>query len=201
MRFVAITFLIVGLVSTLGCLGPSGPPIQWSRNIAPFADCQDPKLNDDNAFSVGETSRLIIEKQTMLTKADQEEEENFTQATLKWAKPQPVQRVIVVADKGKLEFFEVQVTDESGKWKTIRSVKNHFQDQYKLQLPEPIHTQALRLKVPKKWESRRVGGQKRRTRGEGGAEVDIFKPIRDIQVFYALPPEEAAMGAEPAASQ
>ena len=25
MRFVGITFLILGLVSTLGCLGPSGP--------------------------------------------------------------------------------------------------------------------------------------------------------------------------------
>ena len=201
MRFIGVTFLILGLVSTLGCLGPSGPPIQWSQNIAPFAECQDPKLNDDNTFSVGETSRLIIEKTTMLTKADQEEEENFTQATLTWAKPQPVQRIVVVADKGKLEFFEVQVVDESGEWKTIRSVKNHYQDQFKLNLPEPIHTQKLRLKVPKKWESRRVGGQKRRTRGEGGAEVDIFKPIRDIQVYYALPPEELATGEEPAASQ
>ena len=199
MRFVGITFLILGLVSTLGCLGPSGPPVQWSRNIAPFAESQDSKLNDDNTFSVGETSRLIIERTTMLTKADQEEEENFTQATLTWAKPQPVQRIIVVADKGKLEFFEVQVVDESGDWKTIRSVKNHYQDQFKLQLPEPIHTHRLRLKVPKKWESRRVGGQKRRTRGEGGAEVDIFKPIRDIQVFYALPPEEPA--AQPATGQ
>ena len=199
MRFIGVTFLILGLVSTLGCLGSSGPPIQWSRNIAPFADCQDVKLNDDNIHSVGETSRLIIEKTTMLTKADQEEEENFTQATLTWAKPQPVQRIVVVADKGKLEFFEVQVVDESGEWKTIRSVKNHYQDQFKLNLPEPIHTQKLRLKVPKKWESRRVGGQKRRTRGEGGAEVDIFKPIRDIQVYYALPPEEVA--AQPATGQ
>jgi hypothetical protein len=199
MRFVGITFLILGLVSTLGCLGPSGPPIQWSQNIAPFAECQDSKLNDDNVFSVGETSRLIIEKTTALTKADQDEEENFTQATLTWAKPQPVQRIIVVADKGKLEFFEVQVVDESGDWKTIRSVKNHYQDQFKLQLPEPIHTHRLRLKVPKKWESRRVGGQKRRTRGEGGREVDIFKPIRDVQVYYALPPEEQP--AQPATEQ
>ena len=201
MRFVVLTVVILGLASTLGCLGPSGPPIQWSRNIAPFAECQDPKLNDDNTFSVGETSRLIIQKQTRLTKEDQEEEENFTQATLRWAKPQPVQRIVVIADKGELEFFEVQIGDEEGNWETIRSVKNHFQDQYKLQLPEPIHTQRLRLKVPKKWESRRVGGQKRRTRGDGGAEVNIFKPIRDIQVFYALPPEEPATGEEPAASQ
>ena len=199
MRSAGITFLMLGLVSTLGCLGAGGPPIQWSQNIAPFAECQDSKLNDDNAFSVGETSRLIIEKTGVLTKADQEEEENFTQATLKWAKPQPVQRIIVVADKGKLEFFEVQVGDEVGNWKTIRSVKHHFQDQYKLQLPEPIHTQKLRLKVPKKWESRRMGGQKRRTRGEGGAEVNIFKQIRDIQVFYALPPEEPA--AQPTTGQ
>jgi hypothetical protein len=199
MRFVVLTVLMLGLVSMLGCLGPSGPPIQWSRNIAPFAECQDPKLNDDNIHSVGETSRLIIERTTRLSRADQEEEENFTQATLTWAKPQPVQRIIVVADKGKLEFFEVQVVDESGDWKTIRSVKNHYQDQFKLQLPEPIHTHRLRLKVPKKWESRRVGGQKRRTRGEGGREVDIFKPIRDVQVYYALPPEEQP--AQPATEQ
>ena len=52
MRFIGVTFLILGLVSTLGCLGPSGPPIQWSQNIAPFAEGQDPKLNDDNTFSV-----------------------------------------------------------------------------------------------------------------------------------------------------
>ncbi len=199
MRFAVLTCLMLGLVSMLGCLGPSGPEIQWSRNIAPFAECQDPKLNDDNTFSVGETSRLIIEKTTRLTREDQEEEENFTQATLKWAKPQPIQRIVVIADKGKLEFFEVQVTDEAGEWKTIKAVKNHFRDEYKLQLPEPVHAQGLRLKVPKKWESRRVGGQKRSTRGEGGAEVDIFKPIRDIQVFYALPPEE--MTAEPATGQ
>ncbi|CAI8035744.1 hypothetical protein GBAR_LOCUS20045 [Geodia barretti] len=83
-----------------------GPPIQWSQNIAPFAECRDPKLNDDNAFSVGETSRLIIEKTKALTKADQEEEENFTQATLTWAKPQPVQRIIVVADKGNLNSLK-----------------------------------------------------------------------------------------------
>ena len=148
---------------------------------------------------LGKPQGSLLRKRLGLTKEDQEEEENFTQATLKWAKPQPVQRIVVVADKGKLEFFEVQVGDESGEWKTIRSVKNHYQDQYKLQLPEPIHTQKLRLKVPKKWESRRVGGQKRRTRGEGGAEVDIFKPIRDIQVYYALPPEEPA--AQPATEQ
>jgi hypothetical protein len=190
---------MLGLVSMLGCLGPSGPPIQWSRNIAPFAECQDPKLNDDNIHSVGETSRLIIERTTRLSRADQEEEENFTQATLRWAKPQPIQRIVVIADKGKLEFFKVQVTDESGEWKTIRDVQNHFRDQYKLQLPEPIHAERLRLKVPKKWESRRLGGQKRSTRGEGGAEVDIFKQIRDIQVFHALPPEEPA--AQPATSQ
>ena len=199
MRFVVLTVLMLGLVSMLGCLGPSGPPIQWSRNIAPFAECQDPKLNDDNIHSVGETSRLIIERTTRLSRADQEEEENFTQATLRWAKPQPIQRIVVIADKGKLEFFKVQVTDESGEWKTIRDVQNHFRDQYKLQLPEPIHAERLRLKVPKKWESRRLGGQKRSTRGEGGSEVDIFKQIRDIQVFHALPPEEPA--AQPATSQ
>ena len=199
MRFVVLTFVIMMLVSTSGCLGPSGPPIQWSRNIAPFAKCQDSKLNDDNTHSVGETSRLIIEKTGVLTKEDQEEEENFTQATLEWAKPQPVQRIVIVADKGELEFFEIQVGNEADDWRTIKSVKNHFQDQYKFQLPEPIHTRRLRLKVPKKWESRRVGGQKRRTRGEGGAEVNIFKPIRDIQVFYALPPEESA--AQPATGQ
>ena len=199
MRFVVLTVLMLGLVSMLGCLGPSGPPIQWSRNIAPFAECQDPKLNDDNIHSVGETSRLIIERTTRLSRADQEEEENFTQATLRWAKPQPIQRIVVIADKGKLEFFKVQVTDESGEWKTIRDVQNHFRDQYKLQLPEPIHAERLRLKVPKKWESRRLGGQKRSTRGEGGSEVDIFKSIRDIQVFHALPPEEPA--AQPATSQ
>ena len=194
MRFVVLTVVMLGLVSMLGCLGSSGPSVQWSKNLAIFAKSQDSKLNDDNTYTVGETSRLVVEKTGRITKEDQEEEENFTQARLEWAKPQPVQRIIVIADKGDLEFFEIQVGDDEGNWKTIKSVKNHYQDQYKFQLPEPIHTQKLRLKVPKKWESRRMGGQKRRTRGEGGAEVGIFKKIRDIQVYHALPPEEPATG-------
>ena len=78
MRFIGVTFLVLGVGFHTGVFGSQvGLRYSWSQNIAPFAECQDTKLNDDNAFSVGETSRAEFEKQTALTKADQDEEENF----------------------------------------------------------------------------------------------------------------------------
>ncbi|MCZ6679114.1 MAG: hypothetical protein O7E52_17925 [Candidatus Poribacteria bacterium] len=185
MRSVIGTLVVLSLVSILGCA--SGPAVQWSEDIAQFAESQDSKLNDHHIYSVGQTSPLISEAKDEKSVA---EADKFTQATLEWRKPQPIQRVIIKAEIGQLEFFEIQYLDAEDNWQTIRSVKNHVREEYKLKLKEPIHTRKLRLKVPIKWESRRMGGQKKRTRGEGGAPVAAYKKIRDIEVYYVLPAGE-----------
>jgi hypothetical protein len=180
---------MLSLVFMLGSLGCAGPPIDWDNNLAVFAESKDPKLNDDNILSVGETSPLISEAKD---KKSVEEADNYTQASLEWGKNQTIQCVTVKAGPGDLEFFEVQYQDDEGNWHTVGSARNHVREEYRLKLNAPIHTRKLRLKVPKKWDSRRIGGAKRRTRGEGGAEVNIYKKIRDIGVYPPLPPEKTA---------
>lgn len=190
MHFAVRTVVALILVSTLGCMGSTSSNVKWSEDIAVYAESKDPKLNDHNIYSAGETSPLLSEA---MDEASQQEADKYTQATLEWGQPQTIQRVIVKADPGELEFFEVQYQDEAGDWQTLREVKNHIKDEYKLDLREPIQTRKLRLKVPKEWDSRRMTGQKRRTRGEGGAPVAAFKKIRDIEVYYALPSSEPAV--------
>lgn len=188
MRFGLLRLVILfSLVSLLGCMKGGGAKVQWSENIAVYASSHDTKLHDDNIHSEGETARLISDAQD---EASQLEADKYNQATLEWGKSQPIQRVIIKADPGQLEFFEIQYLDEEGKWHTIKDVQNHVKDVYKLDLGEPVYTRKLRLKVPNKWDSRSMTGAKRRTRGEGGSEVVVFKKIREIEVYYALKPGE-----------
>ena len=59
---------------------------------------------------------------------------------------------------------------------------------YTFTLRKPIVTTKFRLKVPRRWDSRRVGGQKRSTRGETGApSMQEYKKIQEIELYYALP--------------
>jgi hypothetical protein len=188
MRVVRLPLVMLCIIPLLGCIG-GGPKLQWSENIAVFADSKDSKLNDDNIHSVGETSPLIEEAKDT---DSQMEADRYTQALLEWGKPQKVQRIIIKADEGELEFFDVQYWTDEGAWKLLRSVKNHIRLEYKLQMKEPITTKKIRLKVPRQWDSRRVGGQKRATRGETGAPTGSYKKIREIEVYYALPSAAAA---------
>ena len=192
MRLVILATFILCSVSLLGCLSMGGSSVTWSENIAIFAHSRDSKLNDDNINTVGETQPLIEEAGDA---ASIQESDRYTQAMLEWGKPQKIQRVIIKADVGDLEFFEVQYRTAEGEWKTITAVKNNLKPEYKFTLSNPISTRQLRLKVPRQWDSRRVGGQKRATRGETGAPTGSYKKIREIEVYHALPPAEPAESA------
>jgi len=189
MRLLTFVVAMLCLVCFVGCLS-TGPKIQWSRNIAVFAASKDAKLNDDNIYSVGETSPLIESARDV---ASQEEADKYTQAVLEWGKPQQIQKIVIKADVGALEVFDIQYRNEEGKWETLRSVKDHIKEVYKYQRKEPIITRELRLKVPRQWDSRLIRGQKRSTRTETGAPSGSFKKIREIEVYYALPAEEPAV--------
>ena len=189
MRLSTFVVAMLCLVCFVGCIS-TGPKIQWSRNIAVFAESKDVKLNDDNIHSVGETSPLIEDAKDV---ASQEEADKYTQALLEWGKPQQIHKIVIKADIGDLEVFDIQYRNEEGKWETLRSVKGHIKDVYKYQRKEPITTRELRLKVPRQWDSRLIGGQKRSTRTETGAPSGSYKKIREIEVYFALPAEEPAV--------
>ena len=106
-----------------------------------------------------------------------------------------MQQIVVTCDQYELEFFNILYKDKDGKWQLLKEVKNNVSKAYKYTHPEPITTTHLQIRVPNRWDSRRVGGQKRRTVGEGGAPTITYKKIREIEVYYALPMEEPA--AEP----
>jgi len=101
----------------------------------------------------------------------------------------------VKADVGQLEFFNIQYQDDEGNWQTLRSVKDHLKEVYQVDLSKPIFTRKLRLEVPRKWASRQIKGQKRsklRAGRFGNAQNSTYKKIREIEVYYALPPGESA---------
>lgn len=180
--FVIFFCLILGLS---GCFLSSTPSLNWSENIAITAASTDPKLNDDNIYTEGYTSVLDIKK---IDKILEEESENFTEAVLIWNVPQTIQQVVIKAKEGDLEFFAIQYMDEEEKWITVTEVRNHIRPVYKLTLREPIVTTKFRLKVPRRWESRYVGGQRRSKRSETGAPTTTdFKKIQEIELYYALP--------------
>ncbi|MDE0186067.1 MAG: hypothetical protein OXP71_11550 [Candidatus Poribacteria bacterium] len=187
MRYAAYTLIILAMVSCLGCLTSSTSSIRWSENIAMSGTADDPRLNDGNLYSVGETSPIRDDPNNP---DSYKEADEYSQAVIQWGRPQQVQRIIVIAKEGQLEFFEIQYEDENGKWKTVRSVRDHLRPEYKYTGKEPMTTRKVRLKVPRRWDSRRVGGEKRRTVTDGGAPVVRNRKIQEIEVYYALPPEE-----------
>ena len=188
MRFTTLTLstAILGSVLLAGCMS-SGPSVRWSQNLAIQANSRDTKFHDDNMYTEGETGPIIEDEKDI---ASQEESDKYSEAVLEWLKPQTIQRVVVKADVGELEFFDLQYVDEQEKWQTISKVKNHIREKYQIKLRQPIVTRKLRLLVPRAWDSRRVSGGKRATRSEGGAPVLSYKKIREIEVYHALPPEE-----------
>jgi hypothetical protein len=186
MRYATLTLVMLSLVSAIGCMGSSSSSVKWSENIALYAESRDSKLNDANINSVGETSPFISD---VKNQKSEEEADKYSQALLEWKKPQKVQRVIVKANPGDLEFFAIQYQDDQENWQTLQSVQNNVKEEYKFELKQPVTTYKLRLKVPRQWESRQKGGEKRRQKKEGGGPAGSFKKIREFEVYYALPPE------------
>jgi len=187
MRFGLLGITLCGLIGLSGCILSSNPGYNWSKNIAIQATSRDTKFHDDNIHTQGETGPILEDEKD---EASQMESDNYTEAVLEWRKPQTIQQVVVKAQEGQLEFFAVQYMNEEGTWETVKEVRDNLREVYRFTLKEPIVTTKFRLKVPRRWDSRRVGGQKRSTRGETGApSANEYKKIQEIELYYALPPD------------
>ena len=173
------------ILSLSGCILSSNLSLNWSENIALIAASSDPRLNDDNMYTQGETSTIREDARDI---ASQQESDNFTEALLSWNIPQTIQQVVIKAKEGQLEFFEIQYMNDEGGWTTVKEVRDNMRSVYKHTLGKPIMTKKFRLKVPRRWNSRHVGGQSRSRRGETGAPSAVeFRKIQEIELFYALP--------------
>lgn len=187
MRFGLFAILLCAVIGMSGCILASGPSLNWSKNIAITATSQDTKFHDDNIHTQGETGPILSAEKD---EASQLESDKFTEALLEWRKPQTIQQVVVKAQEGELEFFAIQYMNEKGEWVTVKDVRDNLRPIYKFTLQKPVMTTKFRLKVPRQWESRRVGGQKRSRRSESGApSASEYKKIQEIEIYYALPPD------------
>ena len=196
MRFGLLAIILCGLVVLSGCILSSNPDLNWSKNIALDATSEDSRYHDDNMHTVGETGPILEDEKD---EASQMESDKFTEAVLKWRQPQTIQQVVVKAQEGQLEFFSIQIMNDAEEWVTLWDVKDNLRPVYKFTLKNPVITTKFRLKVPRRWDSRRITGAKRSTRGETGAPTaQEYKKIQEIELYYALPPDpvEAAATAE-----
>ena len=192
MRFILLVMTLCVMVGLSGCILASNPSFNRSKNIALDATSEDTKYHDDNMYSVGETGPILEDEKD---EASQQESDDYTEAVLKWRQPQTIQQVVVKAEPGEMEFFAVQYQNDDAEWITIKEVRDNMRPVYTFTLRDPIVTTKFRLKVPRRWDSRRVGGQKRSTRGETGApSMQEYKKIQEIELYYALPPDPMEAG-------
>ena len=192
MRFILLGMTLCVVVGLSGCILASNPSFNRSKNIALDATSEDTKYHDDNMYSVGETGPILEDEKD---EASQQESDDYTEAVLKWRQPQTIQQVVVKAEPGEMEFFAVQYQNDDAEWITIKEVRDNMRPVYTFTLRDPIVTTKFRLKVPRRWDSRRVGGQKRSTRGETGApSMQEYKKIQEIELYYALPPDPMEAG-------
>lgn len=192
MRFGLLIITLCVVIGMSGCILASNPSFNRSKNIALDATSEDVKFHDDNIYSIGETGPILEDEKD---EASQAESDKFTEAVLKWRQPQTIQQVVVKAEPGQLEFFAVQYMNEEEEWVTVKEVRDHMRPVYTFTLRNPIVTTRFRLKVPRRWDSRRVGGAKRSTRGETGApSAQEYKKIQEIELYYALPPDPMEAG-------
>ncbi|MBB17638.1 hypothetical protein CMK22_20415 [Candidatus Poribacteria bacterium] len=192
-RFTIFIFVLLFAVICTGCI-LTGQKVIWSENLAIQASSKDEKMNDDNMYTAGETFPLISEKKD---KKSVEEADKYTHATLNWIQTQKIEKIVIKADEGQLEFFEALYKDDDGNWKSIRNVRDNLKTAYSINMVgRPIMTKAVRLKIPRRWDSRRVGGQKRRARGETGAPQGTSRKIREIEVYHSISPGPEVLSAE-----
>ncbi len=185
MRFGLFAIIFCWILGLSGCILASNPSFNRSENVAVIAASTDSKLNDENLYTEGETTTIREDARDI---ASQQESDNFTEAVLSWNIPQTIQQVVIMAKEGQLEFFEIQYMDDDGKWVTVNQVRDNMRAEYKFTLRDPIVTKKFRLKVPRRWDSRRVGGQSRSKRSETGAPTAAeYRKIQEIELYYALP--------------
>ena len=192
-RFTIFIFVLLFAVICTGCI-LTGQKVIWSENLAIQASSKDEKMNDDNMYTAGETFPLISEKKD---KKSVEEADKYTHATLNWIQTQKIEKIVIKADEGQLEFFEALYKDDDGNWKSIRNVRDNLKTAYSINMVgRPIMTKAGRLKIPRRWDSRRIGGQKRSTRGETGSPQGTSRKIREIEVYHSISPGPEVSSAE-----
>lgn len=192
MRFGLLILTLCVVVGMSGCILASNPALNLSKNIALDAASEDTKYHDDNIYSIGETGPILEDGKD---EASQMESDKYTEAVLRWRQPQTIQQVVVKAEPGQLEFFAVQYMNDEEEWITIKEVRDNMRPVYRFTLKDPIVTTKFRLKVPRRWDSRRVGGAKRSTRGETGAPTaQEYKKIQEIEIYYVLPPDPMEAG-------
>ena len=192
MRFGLLILILCVVIGMSGCILASNPVLNLSKNIALDATSEDTKYHDDNIYSIGETGPILEDGKD---EASQMESDKYTEAVLRWRQPQTIQQVVVKAEPGQLEFFAAQYMNDEEEWVTIKEVRDNMRPVYKFTLKDPIVTTKFRLKVPRRWDSRRVGGAKRSTRGETGAPTaQEYKQIQEIEIYYALPPDPVEAG-------
>ncbi|MCY4403357.1 MAG: hypothetical protein OXD54_12335 [Candidatus Poribacteria bacterium] len=189
MRLGLLCVIFCVIIGLSGCILSSTPSLNWGKNIAIMASGTDPKFHDDNLYTVGETSSI---RESEKDRSSQEEADNYTEAVLTWNVPQTIQHIVVKAQEGQLEFFEMQYMDGDGKWVTIKDIRDNMRPIYKYTLSKPVVSTKFRLKVPRRWDSRRVGGQSRYKRSETGAPTAAeYREIQEIEIYYALPTSDA----------
>ena len=192
MRFGLLILTLCVVIGMSGCILASNPALNLSKNIALDAASEDSKYHDDNIYSIGTTGPILEDGKD---EASQMESDKYTEAVLRWRQPQTIQQVVVKAEPGQLEFFAAQYMNEEEEWVTMKDVRDNMRPVYKFTLRNPIVTTKFRLKVPRRWDSRRIGGQKRSTRGETGAPTaQEYKEIQEIEIYYALPPDPMEAG-------
>ena len=109
-RFTIFIFVLLFAVICTGCI-LTGQKVIWSENLAIQASSKDEKMNDDNMYTAGETFPLISEKKD---KKSVEEADKYTHATLNWIQTQKIEKIVIKADEGQLEFFEALYKDDDG---------------------------------------------------------------------------------------
>ncbi|MXV85598.1 hypothetical protein F4X88_09525 [Candidatus Poribacteria bacterium] len=192
MRFGLLILTLCVVIGMSGCILASNPALNLSKNIALDATSEDVKYHDDNIYSIGETGPILEDGKD---EASQMESDKYTEAVLRWRQPQTIQQVVVKAEPGQLEFFAVQYMNDEEEWITMKEVRDNMRPVYRFTLKDPIVTTKFRLKVPRRWDSRRVGGAKRSTRGETGAPTaQEYKKIQEIEIYYVLPPDPMEAG-------
>ena len=189
MRTFIMCIVVCILLGLSGCFLSSTPSLNWSENIAITAAGSDPKFHDDNIYTEGETSNI---RENTQDRSTQDEAENFTEAVLSWNVPQEIQHIVIKAEEGQLEFFQIQYMGEDGKWVTVKDVRDNMRPVYKYTLGSSVTTNKFRLKVPRRWDSRYVGGQSRFKRSETGAPTAAeYRKIQEIELYYAMPKTDA----------
>ena len=173
------------MLSMILALNACMSSVEWGPNIAVNARATSDRMNDGNLYT-GANSQAMLEDARDLKVL--EEQDKYTQATLTWTKPTVVGRVVISAEELEVFMLEALVDED---WKTIQSVKGNLKSSWGYNLPEPITTTAIRVRIPRKYDTRRVGGAKRSSRSEGGMPSGERK-ILEFEAYSPPAPVEAA---------